>query len=93
MMRTPGNDSSFAAGFLLTEGLVDGRDEIRRVAYCEDLPADEQHYNVVTVSLARRFDAEVLGRHFFANSSCGSAGRRRSSRSRSGASASPPVRS
>jgi FdhD protein len=74
-MRTPGNDFELAAGFLFTEGLVDGRDEIRRVAYCEDLPADEQHYNVVTVSLARRFDAEVLGRHFFANSSCGICGK------------------
>jgi FdhD protein len=74
-MRTPGNDFELAAGFLFTEGLIDGRDEIRRVSYCEDLPADEQHYNVVTVSLGSDFDAEVLRRHFFANSSCGICGK------------------
>ncbi|HET9724357.1 MAG TPA: formate dehydrogenase accessory sulfurtransferase FdhD [Actinomycetota bacterium] len=74
-MRTPGNDFELAAGFLFTEGLVDGRDEIHRVSYCEDLPADQQHFNVVTVNLARAFDAEVLRRHFFANSSCGICGK------------------
>lgn len=74
-MRTPGNDFELAAGFLFTEGLIDGRDEIRKVSYCEDLPADQQHYNVVTVSLARAFDPDVLRRHFFANSSCGICGK------------------
>ncbi len=74
-MRTPGNDFELAAGFLFTEGLIDGRDEIRRVSYCEDLPAEQQHYNVVTVSLARAFDPDALRRHFFANSSCGICGK------------------
>ncbi len=74
-MRTPGNDFELAAGFLFTEGLIDDRDDIRRVSYCEDLPADEQHYNVVTVSLTRAFDPDALRRHFFANSSCGICGK------------------
>lgn len=74
-MRTPGNDFELAAGFLFTEGLIDGHDDLRRVSYCEDLPADEQHYNVVTVRLASAFYPEVFRRNFFANSSCGICGK------------------
>jgi len=73
-MRTPGGDFELAAGFLFTEGLIEGREDVRRVSYCEDLPAEEQHYNVVTLALARPFDPEVLRRNFFANSSCGICG-------------------
>ena len=74
-MRTPGGDFELAAGFLVTEGLIDRRDDIRRVSYCEDLAPDEQHYNVVTVELARPFDPQVLRRNFFSNSSCGICGK------------------
>lgn len=74
-MRTPGGDFELAVGFLLTEGLIEGRDDVRRVSYCEDLPSEEQHYNVVTVELARPFDAEALRRNFYANSSCGICGK------------------
>jgi FdhD protein len=74
-MRTPGNDFELAAGFLFTEGLIDGHDDLRRVSYCEDLPADEQHYNVVTVRLASAFDPELFRRNFFASSSCGICGK------------------
>jgi FdhD protein len=74
-MRTPGGDFELAAGFLHTEGLIDGADEVRRVSYCEDLAPDEQHYNVVTVELARPFDADALRRNFYANSSCGICGK------------------
>jgi len=74
-MRTPGGDFELAVGFLFTEGLIEGREDVRRVSYCEDIPADEQHYNVVTVDLARAFDPEVLRRNFFANSSCGICGK------------------
>jgi FdhD protein len=74
-MRTPGADFELAAGFLFTEGLIGGRDDVRRVSYCEDLPADEQHYNVVTVELTRRFDESALRRNFLASSSCGICGK------------------
>jgi FdhD protein len=73
-MRTPGGDFELAVGFLFTEALISGLAEIRRVSYCEDLDAHEQHYNVVTVELGRPFDPGVLRRNFFANSSCGICG-------------------
>jgi FdhD protein len=74
-MRTPGGDFELAAGFLFTEGLIAGRDDVRRVSYCEDLAPAEQHYNVVTVELARPFDAQALRRSFLASSSCGICGK------------------
>jgi FdhD protein len=74
-MRTPGGDFELAAGFLFTEGLIAGRDDVRKVSYCEDLPADEQHYNVITVKLRRVFDAQRLRRNFFVSSSCGVCGK------------------
>jgi FdhD protein len=74
-MRTPGGDFELAAGFLFTEGLIDGGDDVRRVSYCEDLPPGEQHYNVVTVELSRAFDASLLRRNFSATSSCGVCGK------------------
>jgi FdhD protein len=74
-MRTPGGDFELATGFLFTEGLVAGREDVRRVSYCDDLDADEQHYNVVTVDLVRALDAASLHRNFFATSSCGICGK------------------
>lgn len=73
-MRTPGGDFELAAGFLFTEGLVTA-DDVRRVAYCDDLDDEEQRYNVVTVTLTRPFDAERLSRNFYATSSCGVCGK------------------
>jgi FdhD protein len=74
-MRTPGGDFELAAGFLFTEGLIDGRGDVVRVSYCEDIAAEEQHYNVVTVRLTRPFDTSSLRRNFFASSSCGICGK------------------
>jgi FdhD protein len=73
-MRTPGGDFELAAGFLFTEGLVTP-DDVRRVAYCDDLDDEEQRYNVVTVTLAQSFDADTLSRNFYATSSCGVCGK------------------
>jgi FdhD protein len=74
-MRTPGGDFELAAGFLFTEGILAGRQDLRRIGYCEDLPAQEQHYNVVTVELAGPFDERLAARNFFASSSCGICGK------------------
>ncbi|HWC71439.1 MAG TPA: formate dehydrogenase accessory sulfurtransferase FdhD [Actinomycetota bacterium] len=73
-MRTPGADHELAVGFLFTEGLI-AAEEVRRVAYCDDLDGEEQRYNVVTVTLDRPFDHDRLHRNFFATSSCGVCGK------------------
>jgi FdhD protein len=73
-MRTPGGDFELAAGFLFTEGLI-APGEVRRVAYCDNLPGEDQRYNVVSVTLARSFDPDALRRNFFATSSCGVCGK------------------
>ncbi|HET6713884.1 MAG TPA: formate dehydrogenase accessory sulfurtransferase FdhD [Actinomycetota bacterium] len=73
-MRTPGADYELAVGFLFTEGLI-APGQVTRVAYCDDLIGEEQRYNVVTVTLDRVFDHDLLRRNFFATSSCGICGK------------------
>ncbi len=74
-MRTPGNDFELVAGFLYTEGLIDGPEAISRMSYCA--PRDAQEYNIVQVRLstAVRFDPQRLSRHFYMTSSCGVCGK------------------
>jgi FdhD protein len=73
-MRTPGADFELAAGFLFSEGLVDGPDAIAAIRYCVE---GEQQYNAVNVVLApgARFDPADLQRNFYATSSCGVCGK------------------
>ena len=63
-MRTPGNDFELAAGFLLTEGIIQGRKDIEQIAYCVD-PDVEQEFNIVSVSLrpGTSFDPALVERH------------------------------
>jgi FdhD protein len=73
-MRTPGGDFELAVGFLFTEGLITPGD-VRRVAYCDNLPGEDQRYNVVSVMIDRPFDATLVRRNFWATSSCGICGK------------------
>ena len=73
-MRTPGGDFELAVGFLFTEGLIEPN-EVHRVTYCDNLPGDDQRYNVISVVLDRPFDAGLVRRNFFATSSCGVCGK------------------
>jgi FdhD protein len=73
-MRTPGGDFELAVGFLFTEGLIAPGD-VRRVAYCDNLPGEDQRYNVVSVTLERPFEHDRLHRNFYATSSCGICGK------------------
>ena len=53
VMRTPGADFELAAGFLLSEGLIDAQGTPRSITYCLDSTLTrEQRYNVVTAELA-----------------------------------------
>ena len=73
-MRTPGSDFELAVGFLFTEGLVDGLNDVSSVRYCA-VPKTEQHYNVVTVAVSRALDPDLGQRAFYATSSCGICGK------------------
>jgi FdhD protein len=75
-MRTPGNDLELAAGFLLTEGLVQNRDQILSLEMAQGDGAAGAG-NVVQVRLKPEAmpDTEKMRRHFFAASSCGICGK------------------
>ncbi|RIH86479.1 Sulfurtransferase FdhD [Calidithermus roseus] len=75
-LRTPGQDFELAAGFLFAEGVIGGRDVIRRIAYCTD-PGEAQQYNIVNVELRGESlpDLERLERHFYTTSACGVCGK------------------
>jgi FdhD protein len=76
-MRTPGNDFELVAGFLFSEGLVAGRDEIGGLSYCIDKDIDEeQRFNIVNAALPKfNGSIEHLERHFTISSSCGVCGK------------------
>lgn len=73
-MRTPGHDLELAAGFLLSEGIIESREditEIRQPAF-----ASTAKRNIVEVCLSNQTcDSSRLQRNFFAASSCGICGK------------------
>jgi FdhD protein len=73
-MRTPGDDTELAVGFLYGEGLVAGRDELGRPAVRE-LAVEGSPGNIVTVRTTQPFDTTRLARNFYATSSCGICGK------------------
>jgi FdhD protein len=72
-MRTAGDDAELALGFLVTEGLIARREDVRVV----EQPATSGAGNIVSVELAPgvAFDAARLTRYFYAASSCGVCGK------------------
>jgi FdhD protein len=77
-MRTPGSDVELAQGFLLTEGVVGHRDDIRDVRYCRGADQDGVNtYNVLDVTLAPGVPMPEVDvrRNFYTTSSCGICGK------------------
>jgi FdhD protein len=73
-MRTPGHDLELAAGFLLTEGIVESPGQI--VGLRAITPENGVKSNVVEAELKdATFDPQRLQRNFFAASSCGICGK------------------
>jgi FdhD protein len=74
VMRTPGEEIAHAAGFCLSEGLVEQVEDFATIAMCSD-----EDLNVVTVTLApqRRGQVEDLleRRGFVSQTSCGICGK------------------
>lgn len=72
LMRTPGNDEELVAGFLYSEGLIQGAAEILALAHPEALLEGDCE-NVVAVELAG--GGPVVERTFYASASCGVCGK------------------
>jgi FdhD protein len=75
-MRTPGDDLDLALGFLLTEGLITGSDDVVTAQLCAG--TDEPNtYNVVDVTLAGHVPPPAIdpSRNFYTTSSCGVCGK------------------
>src|SRR5712691_6055789 len=68
-MRTPGNDAELAAGFLLSEGILERASQISAIKVGPR--------NVITLTLAGDADIDLdrLERHFYLTSSCGVCGK------------------
>ena len=75
-MRTPGHDVDLALGFLLTEGVIRGPDDVRTALLCAGAQTPNT-YNVVDVTLAGGVPAPQTdpSRNFYTTSSCGVCGK------------------
>jgi FdhD protein len=76
-MRTPGDDSRLAVGFLFAEGVLRSIDDVSGVSHC-GRPGDEGYGNVVEVTPAPglSLDVERTTRGTLTTSACGVCGRR-----------------
>jgi FdhD protein len=70
VMRTPGDELAHAAGFCLSEGLVEFPEDIASIGYCSDL--DENSVTVTLHDERRKLVSEQLDRRsFLSQNSCG----------------------
>jgi FdhD protein len=75
-MRTPGADFDLAAGFLFAEGIIDGPNDLRTVAYCTDIElGEDERYNVVTVTLEEPPRRPINERYAAMSAACGVCGK------------------
>lgn len=74
-MRTPGHDLELTAGFLVTEGLIERREQIVSLDYGKT-KSEQASGNIVDVQLTETsLDPERTRRNFFMSSSCGICGK------------------
>jgi FdhD protein len=79
IMRTPGDDRALAAGFLLSEGVINSLDDVGAVEHCRH-PRHPESHNVVDVYLlgaaAGALEERIASRRqVMTTSSCGMCGR------------------
>lgn len=77
-MRTPGNDIELAHGFLLTESVVTGKDDVANARFCDSPGPDGRNtYNVLDLRLAPGVEPPdtTVERNFYTTSSCGVCGK------------------
>ena len=70
VMRTPGHDRELVAGFLVTEGLLKGREDVLDMVYCRtDGGRPEENILDVVLAPGAVVDVARLTRHVFTSSS------------------------
>lgn len=76
-MRTPGHDVELAQGFLVSEGVIRGREDLLSARYCAGEVDGENTYNVLDLQVAPHVPAPLAGaeRHTYTTSSCGVCGK------------------
>ncbi|WP_217145011.1 formate dehydrogenase accessory sulfurtransferase FdhD [Streptomyces sp. AC627_RSS907] len=78
-MRTPGDDFALAAGFLVSEGVLAERGDLRNIVYCAGATGEggSNTYNVVDVQTASDvlIPEITLERNVYTTSSCGLCGK------------------
>ena len=73
-MRSPGEDSELAVGFLFTEGIISSPEQVKHVRHCGSKTANApSNSNTIRVDLADGVDIDLkrLERNFYTTSSCG----------------------
>jgi FdhD protein len=74
VMRTPGDEIAHAAGFCLSEGLIESPEDIASLGFCSDF--DENSVMVMLNDDKKRFVSKQLDcRGFLSQTSCGICGR------------------
>lgn len=76
-MRTPGHDLELTLGFLVSEGIISTRDQVKEIRHCQQVEYPEAEGNVVRVELDESLTLEEdrLTRNFVASASCGVCGK------------------
>jgi FdhD protein len=76
-MRTPGHDLELAAGFLFTEGIIAGWDDIKQIRPCGPIVEGQNFQNIVRVKLHSTVSVKTvtMDRNFYTTSSCGICGK------------------
>ncbi len=75
-MRTPGNDTELAIGFLFTEGIITSYGDVTN-AFHLATDCTSQEKNILQVELAENFSPALMqsDRNFYTSSSCGVCGK------------------
>lgn len=76
-MRTPGDDIELALGFLFTEAIITGADQVRLAAAVGQTAPGSDLRNTIRVELEPEVEVDLarLQRHFYTTSSCGVCGK------------------
>jgi FdhD protein len=74
-MRTPGDDFDLVHGFLATEGVISGPDDVAGLRYCDSVDADGRNTYNVDLAPGVPIPDTGLERNFYTSSSCGVCGK------------------